>query len=128
MSKSHFKKLHQFAEKGLQVFHAGVSGVAGAAGVGKGRLGQEGEVFLPDGLQLGGDAHVGRELLDRVDGGPAVLVLGHSVHPFDPHGPGDLPVLFAGAGGVVLHDDGEHRKPVNYKVVSARSRHILEKN
>lgn len=74
---------HQLAEEGGEVLDAGVLGVAGAAGVVIGALGEEGQVLLLQGLELGGDAYVLGELADGVDGGLAVLGLAHGVHALD---------------------------------------------
>ena len=61
-------ELHQAAVEGGDLLHAGVAGIARAAGVGESALGEELHVLvLDDLLEVGGDAHVGAQLLDGGD-------------------------------------------------------------
>ena len=90
------------------LLYAGVSGVAGAASIGKGAFRQERHVrFLDDLFQVGGNTHVSGELLHSVDGGLTVFLLGHIVHAFYAHGFGQSLVLLAAVLLIIFHTSGQ---------------------
>ena len=101
-------QLQQAAVQLLDFLHVGVAGVAGAAGVCKGGLGQELDVLLlQDALQVGGDANIGRELLDggnRCIGGLDIV---HLVNAGNAHSLADCAVTLACNGLVVLQTGGQ---------------------
>ena len=90
------------------LLHAGVAGVARAAGVCKRGLGEELDVlFLQNALQIGGDAHVGAQLLHGGDGGIRSLGIVHLVDALHAHGLADRAVTLPGHALVVLQTNGQ---------------------
>ena len=95
--------LHQAAVEGGDLLDGGVAGIARAAGVREGALGEELHVLvLDDLLEVGGDAHVGAQLLDGGDGGLGGVLVVHAVDVGDLHGLANGAVALAGDGHVVL--------------------------
>ena len=80
----------------MSILNAGITRVAGAAGIGKSGLCQELDVlFLQDAMQVCGDANIGAQLLDGCDGCISGFGIIHLVNAGHAHSLADCAVTLA---------------------------------
>ena len=102
------KDLHQREIQLLDLLYAGVSGIAGTAGIVISALRQEVHILrLYNVFQVGGDTYILGQLLYSIHSSSASLVQSHIVHALNAHGLGNIPVFLTGGRCIVGHHGGQ---------------------